>query len=129
MAAFLRHVEERLQPEEPFFAHKRLERVFARMDHYADFGRGREGAGLEFATAMVDAHIEECRWGRVQRPRSAAYFIPLLEEVSKSWRRKSAEREETAPPGWRSSWAPPKRKKGRRRGGNHGAGERSTEGA
>lgn len=116
------------------FSHRRwgerLDRVLARLDRYADFGAGRNGAGLEYAARLVEAAAEECRWDRgAQRPNSLAYFIPLLEEVSKQWRRTSAARVEQAPAGWRGSWAHPKKKKGRHRG-ERGAGRRSTnEGA
>src|SRR4051812_16720661 len=91
---------------------KRLDRVLDRLDRYAHFGAGREGAGLDYASALIEAAAEECRWRRgASRPQSLAYFIPLLEEVSKRWRRYSADRVDQVPAGWRESWANPKRKK------------------
>ena len=103
---------------EPRFSHRRwgerLDRALARLDRYADFGAGRDGAGLEIALELVDGIA---RWRRgAPRPASLAYFIPLLEEISKDWRRKSASRTASAPRGWRGSWAHPKaRKNGRSR--------------
>lgn len=127
-AAFLRRFGE-LFGRDPAFSHsrwgERLDRALARLDRYADFGRGREGAGLEFALALLEADAEEVRWDRRrEEPRSAAYYVPLLEQVSKEWRRKQAPRSATAPAGWRGSWAHPKERPAR--GGNPRAGRRTT---
>jgi hypothetical protein len=98
---------------------RRLDSALARLDRYADFGRGREGSGLELARSIIEACAEECRWNRgAPRPKSLAYFVPLLEEASKKWRRDQARRLDTPPPGWRPEWASPKaKKKGRRAAG------------
>jgi len=97
-----------------------LDRALARLDCYADFGAGRTGAGLEYALALVEADVEEVRWNRRREaPVSAAYYAPLLDEVSKEWRRKSAPTAAALPPGWRGSWAHPKAK--RRRAGQNRA--------
>jgi len=98
----------------------------ARLDRYANFGEGREGAGLAFAEQLLEADADDIRWGRRRKaPSSAAYYVPLLEEVSKQWRRNSAPRQLTTPAGWRSTWARPKRK--RRRPQTVGTPARNTE--
>jgi hypothetical protein len=120
-AAFLRRFSE-LFGRDPAFSHRRwgerFDRALARLDRYAHFGAGREGAGLEFALAQLEADAEEVRWSRRREaPSSAAYYVPFFEEVSKRWRRNQAPRSASAPPGWRGSWANPKvRKDGRRAG-------------
>jgi hypothetical protein len=104
---------------DPRFSHrrwgKRLDRALARLDRYADFGAGRVGAGLEVALGLIETEAEEVRWRRRKRPASLAYFIPVLEEMSKDWRRKQAPRSASAPAGWRASWAHPKKKPARGR--------------
>lgn len=106
------------------FSHRRwgerLDQALARLDRYADFGAGRRGGGLDYAIGVMEGEAErgdpdsgvwDPRW---QPPASPAYFVPLLEEVSKTWRRQQARRTREAPPGWRGSWVNPKEKKGRR---------------
>lgn len=107
---------------------ERLERALGRLDRYANFGAGADGAGLSFALAHMEADVEEVRWSRRRKvPRSVAYYVPLLEEVSKQWRRQGAERLATSPAEWRPTWANPKKKR-RRRGGGAGADERQRGG-
>jgi hypothetical protein len=104
------------------FSHRRwgarLDQALSRLDRYADFGRGREGAGLDFAFGLMEACAEALRWESRRRepPGSLAYFVPVLEEVSKKWRRDQARRASEAPAGWRGSWANPKQKAGARLG-------------
>jgi hypothetical protein len=95
-----------------------LDQALSRLDRYADFGRGREGAGLDFAYGLMEACAEAVRWEsrRQEAPGSLAYFVPVLEEVSKKWRRDQARRTPGAPADWRGSWANPKQKAGARRG-------------
>jgi hypothetical protein len=99
----------------PRFSHRRwgqrLDRALARLDRYADRGRGRRGAGLDFALGLVEGHAEAMRWEkRLSPPGSLAYFVPLLEEVSKDWRRTQAHRRSEPPAGWRGNWANPKKR-------------------
>jgi hypothetical protein len=62
----------------------RLERALRRLDRYADFGRGRPGACAELAVRLIaDARAE----GPGREARSVAYFVPVLDAISKDWRR------------------------------------------
>ena len=104
---------------DPRFSHRRwgerLDQALARLDRYSHFGVGREGAGLDFAIELLEGEAEEVRWGRRKAPKSLAYYVPLLEDISKRWRRGQASRAAAPPEGWRSTWAHPKaKKKGRR---------------
>jgi hypothetical protein len=69
----------------------RLRRILERMDRYAGRGGlGRRGAGLERAVLLLRAFAEEEGLGlrSAPRPASLAYFIPILDEISKDIRRR-----------------------------------------
>lgn len=59
-----------------------LERALRRLDRYADFGQGRPGAGAELAVRLMAADAEGER-----EARSLAYWVPVLDAISKDWRR------------------------------------------
>lgn len=76
---------------EPRFSHRqwgdRLDRALARLDRYADFGTGRSGAGVEFALNLLEATAEDSDAFAPCSPASLAYFVPILDSISKEWRR------------------------------------------
>jgi hypothetical protein len=65
----------------------RLEWVLARLDRYANFGAGREGAGLELAVARLEALAED---GDRQPARHLGYLLPELEEQARRWKHRWA---------------------------------------
>jgi hypothetical protein len=77
------------------FSHRRwgdrLDRALRRLDRYADLGQGRAGYGLELALELIRGEPEA--WADVEAdppvssPASLAYFVPVLDAVSKSYRR------------------------------------------
>jgi hypothetical protein len=72
--------------------------ALARLDRYADFGRGRAGAGLDVLEQLLERHALDLDAGRAQLPRHLGYFIPELRAIAKRWKhtwapRVKAERE------------------------------------
>lgn len=67
----------------------RLERALRRLDRYADRGRGRPGAGLSVAVGVMRGTREhpELRSPGESEPTSLGYFAPILDQISKDWRR------------------------------------------
>lgn len=64
-----------------------LRRVLARIDRY--WHGGTPGAGVEEARILVQSVAEDLRWrlGSESTPHSLAYFLPILDEISKDRRR------------------------------------------
>lgn len=66
----------------------RLDWAVATIDAFSDFGRGRDGAGVELLEQMIEGHAFDERDGRADRDvGSLAYFVPILEEVARDFRR------------------------------------------
>jgi hypothetical protein len=62
---------------------RRLLWALERLDRYALFGAGREGAGLELLAGLIECH-------EGAPPRSLAYFLPALEETGRRWKHQQA---------------------------------------
>jgi hypothetical protein len=80
--------------------------VLARLDRYADMGRGRAGAGQEVAVQRIEALADDLRRGsRPQPPRHLAYLLPELEAEARRWKHtwapriKARRRQHRAKPG------------------------------
>ncbi len=70
------------------------------MDRYAQFGADLRNAGLQFAITLLEGQREEeeaC--GDVAEVGSLAYFLPVLEETSREWRRHEKARRRAKEPG------------------------------
>jgi hypothetical protein len=60
--------------------------ALARLDRYADFGRGRAGAGQDVLEQLLDRVALDRDAGEGPLPRHLGYFIPELRAVAKRWK-------------------------------------------
>jgi hypothetical protein len=60
--------------------------ALARLDRYADFGRGRPGAGLAVLEGKIEVQAHLIRFEGAAAPAHLGYFLPALRAEGKRWK-------------------------------------------
>jgi hypothetical protein len=81
------------------FSHRRwgsrLDRALARADRFANFGRGCRGAGAAALIGVIEGSTSDLVTGDPM-PGSLAYYVPIIDAISKDWRRSERRRQKAA---------------------------------